>query len=106
MKNKIYVINRSAHDYSGAEKFGEIVYLSEGSINRYATNKIYRQMNDVLKNSKPDDYILLTGLTIMASIACSIFSVKHNRLNLLLFRPNDHSYAERRIVFNETENKE
>ncbi len=106
MKNKVYIINRASHDYSGAERFGEIVYLSEGPINRYATNKIYRQMNEVLKDSSPNDYILLTGLTIMATIACSIFSVLHNRLNLLLFRPASHTYAERRLVFNETNNKE
>ncbi len=106
MKNKVYVINRASHDYSGAERYGELVYLSDGPINRYATNKIYRMLSDVLKDSSPGDYILLTGLTIMTSIACSIFSVMHGRLNLLLFRPASYTYAERRLMFNEMNNKE
>jgi len=97
----VYIINRASHDYTEAEKYGNIVYLSEGSINRYATNKIYRQFNEILKDSSPDDYILLTGLTVMTSIACSIFAVKHGRLNLLIFRPNTFTYAERRLIINE-----
>lgn len=99
MKNKIYVINRASHDYSGAERWGELVYLSDGSVNRYATNKIYRIFEDVLSESSPNDYILLTGLTVMSSIATAIFAHKHSQLNLLIFRPNTHTYAERRLVF-------
>ena len=99
MKSKIYVINRAAHDYSGAERWGKLVYLSDGPVNRYATNKIYRAFEDVLSESSPEDYILLTGLTVMSSIATAIFAHKHSRLNLLIFRPNTHTYAERRLVF-------
>jgi hypothetical protein len=103
MKNKIYVINRASHDYSGASRYGEIVYLSDGPINLYATNKIYRQMHEKLKNSTPDDYILLTGLTVMSSIACAIFATKHHKLNLLIFKPETHTYVERRLVIREEE---
>ena len=98
MKSKIYVINRASHDYSGAERWGELVYLSDGPVNRYATNKIYRTFEDVLSESSPEDYIILTGLTVMSSIATAIFAHKHSRLNLLIFRPNTHTYAERRLV--------
>ena len=98
---KVYVINRSAHDYSGAERWGDIAFLSEGPVNRYATNKIYRMSKEVLAKSNPDDYILLTGLTVMAVIASAIFAVRHKRLNLLIFRPNSHSYVERRMVLDD-----
>lgn len=93
----IWVINRSAHDYSGAARWGEIKHLSEGPVNRYAAAKIFRLMNEPLKNSRPDDYILLTGLTIMSCIACAIFALRHKRLNFLIFRPQNHTYVERRL---------
>ena len=104
--NKVFVVNRGCHDHSDAERFGELVYLSEGSINRYATGKMYREFIEPLKKSGPEDYILTTGLTIMSVIACSIFARMHGRLNLLLFKslrkPDEESYyVERTVVLDE-----
>ena len=94
----VFVINRSSHDYSGAERWGTIKFLSSGPVNRYATNKMYRMFKEVLRDSNSDDYILLTGLTVMSVIATAVFALKHQRLNLLIFRPDNHSYVERRMV--------
>ena len=85
-KTKVYIVNKGGHDHSDAERFGELVYLSIGSINRYATSSIYRKFSLILKDSTKDDYILPTGLSIMTSIACAIFARIHGRLNLLLYR--------------------
>lgn len=85
MTRKVYVVNKGGHDISAAEKWGELVYLSRGSMNRYATSNIYRKFVRHLSQSSPGDFILLTGLTVMSAIACSIFARKHGRLNLLLF---------------------
>ena len=102
-KPTIWVINRSAHDYSGASRFGTIKFMSEGPINRYATSKIFRLLNDELVQSKKNDYILLTGLTVMACIACAIFALRHKSLNLLIFKPTNHTYVERRMDLSDLE---
>jgi hypothetical protein len=96
---KVYIVNRGGHDNSDAERFGEIVYLSEGLMNRYATTQIYRQFASILKNSHPGDFILVTGLSVMTAIACSIFSRKHGELNLLLFKSSSDGgrYVERSL---------
>jgi hypothetical protein len=100
----VWVINRSAHDYSGAARWGHVKYMSEGPVNRYATGKIFRLLNEPLRESRPNDYILLTGLTVMACIACSIFALRHKRLNLLIFRPATHTYVERRMNLEDLDN--
>jgi hypothetical protein len=82
----VYIVNKSIHDFSAAEEFGNLVYLSTGSINRFNTSRLYRLFYPVLKDSKEDDYILVTGLTIMNLVAAFIFTIKHKRLNLLLFK--------------------
>ena len=92
----VYIVNKSAHDFKPAEKFGKIVYLSEGPVNRYATNHMHRLFTDALQNSCPTDYIVPCSLNVMNSIACAIFSFKHGRLNLLLFRQG--KYLERTLV--------
>ena len=94
----VYVVSNSAHDFSEAKKFGKLIFLSEGAMNRYHCNNMTRQFDECLKNSTPDDYILLCGLSVMNSIACADFAFRHGRINLLLFRKG--RYVERNIVFN------
>ena len=103
---KVFIINRGGHDHSDAKRFGELVYLSEGVVNRYAITEMYREFVQVLKGSNEEDYILLTGLSVMSSLACAIFSRMHGRLNLLLYRatrtPGEQgSYIERTILIDE-----
>ncbi len=99
--NNVLVINKSSHDYSKAEEFGKLVFMSEGSMSRFAVSSIYRLFEPFINQSKPEDYILLGGLSIMCSIACSMFAVKHGRLNLLIYKPTPKKpgvYLERIVV--------
>ena len=93
----VYVVNRSAHDFSPAEKFGQIIFLSEGPMNRYSTNNMHRRFTEVMKDSSEHDYIVPCSLNVMNSIASSVFAVMHRRLNLLLFKEGE--YLERNMVF-------
>ena len=94
---KVFIVNQSCHDFSKAEKFGKLTFLSSGSVNRYATSKMFRAFEDEIKKSEKEDYILLSGMTIMSSIACAMFARKHKRLNLLLWKSRDKDYMERII---------
>ena len=103
---KVYIVNRGGHDHSDAERFGELVYLSRGAVNRYAVTEMYREFAQELKTSGPEDYILITGLSVMSSLACAIFARMHGRLKLLLYRAShtsgeQGSYVERTILIDE-----
>ncbi len=102
---KVYVISKSGHDYSKAQTFGELCYLSSGRQDRYDVNGLYRSFHDVLQHSSPDDYILLTGLPVMQGLAMSIMSHMHGRLNLLLFKGGrgDSFYLERNLILKDGE---
>ena len=97
---KIFVPNKSIHDFSSAEEFGDIIFLSEGNLNRYNTSKIYRLFYPIMKNSTPDDYLLVTGLPMANLVAAFILIKKHKRLNLLLFKSskNKKEYLERILI--------
>lgn len=94
---KVFIVNKSAHDFSAAEQFGDAVYLSEGPINRYSANHMHRVFSDIMKDSEAGDYIVPCSLNVMNSIACALFAVKHGRLNLLLFK--EGRYLERNMIF-------
>jgi hypothetical protein len=98
-KRKVYIVSRSSHDYSDAERFGEIVFLSNGPMNRYSITHMGRVFYEKLKYSGPDDYIVPTGLSIMTSVATSLFTFLHGgRVNYLLFKGG--KYEERNQDFN------
>ena len=99
---KIYVISDSGHDLSPAIKYGELVIMSKGYVDKYNTSQMVRTFAPYMVESKPNDFILISGPTVMSSIACSMFSAKHGKLNLLLWRAeqdgNDR-YLHRRLVY-------
>ena len=97
---KVYVVNKSSHNFSKASAFGEVVYLSEGRMSRYEPNKMARRFMEKMKDSQPDDYLLMCGLSTMNSIACALFAMKHETLNLLLYK--NGRYLERNLDFRTT----
>ena len=86
----VYIVNKSSHDFSPAEKFGRIVFLSQGPMNRYSTNNMVRMFTEAMEDSSPDDYIVPCSLNVMNSIACAIFACKHKKLNLLLYKNGEY----------------
>lgn len=93
---KVYLINDGGHDFSDAKRFGEVVVCTSGEVDRWDVSQMYRRLATAMKDSEPEDYLLLTSLTSLCSVACSIFAVKHNRLQLLLFK--DGRYVERTLL--------
>jgi hypothetical protein len=98
---RIYIVNKGCHDYSSAEEYGTLVFLSRDMYSRFSTGKIFRVFREIMRDSDPEDFILISGLSVMSSIACAIFSAKHQRVNLLLYNSGpqmeDH-YVKRTIV--------
>jgi len=100
---KVFVINKSCHDFSAAEGYGELVFMTEGSVDRFNTSKMFRIFKPFLDASSPEDYLLLTGMTIMCAVACSMFASRHGKINLLLYkerRGGDSLYLEKTVVLN------
>ena len=101
---KVYITNKGGHDFSPAEPYGTFIYLSKGSINRYSVGRMYRQFATGMKHATEQDFILLTSLCVMNIIACVIFALKFQRLNLLLFK--NGGYVERKIDFSSLDEME
>lgn len=101
--SKVYVVNKGAHDYSKAERFGELIYCTDGNLSKFDLNQMFRELSAAMKEAQPDDWILLTSLTTLCSVACAIFGRRFGRLNILVFKDDD--YVERRIILNDNPTK-
>ena len=100
----VWVVNRSTHDFSGAERFGELRFLSEGLLRKRNVAFMVRKFERALVCSSGEDFLLPTSLTIMCMIAAVCFVRRHGRLNLLIFE--DGKYKARTIVFGSEEEGE
>ena len=96
MPAKVFIPNKGGHDHSQAERFGELVYVTEGFINKWDTGEMYRAWADKLEDSDSGDYILMTSLTSLCSVGSACFAFKHGSLNILLYKDGD--YIERKLL--------
>lgn len=99
MARKVFIVNRSAHDFKPAEQFGELHYLSEGLLRKRNVTFMARKFAEGLANSDEHDYILPTALTVMSLVAALVFAQKHGRVNLLLYEGG--KYKARTLVLEE-----
>ena len=94
---RVYVPNRGTHDYSDAWKFGDLVFCTDGALNRKDLKTMHSELARAMQDSTAEDYILMTSLSSLCSIACSLFVFWHGRLNILLFE--DGQYIEKTLKF-------
>lgn len=98
-KRTVYILNRDAHDYSPAQEFGHLTFITDGPIDRFAASHLYRQVHEAMRDSDPDDLIVIGSLPILSMIAGSYFVNLHGRLNLLIYGARDKKYVERTLDF-------
>ena len=69
----------------GAAKYGEFKFLlPELSQMIFSPGPLIFKLRNLLKNFKPDDYLLLTGDPAIIGVACSIVSdITHGKYNVL-----------------------
>lgn len=103
IKRKVFIPNiGSGHDFSEAEKYGELVPITSGWVNPFETGVLMRKWKKALEDSSPEDYIVVTSLPILCMIGASLFVRMHGKLNLLLYSQQG-KYRKRTIMMEELE---
>ena len=97
----VWVPNRGIHDYSDAERFGDVMLLTEGRIQRFAVGSLFQEIKEGLEEALSYDYLLVSSLSIVTSIATAILAHKFGRINYLMFC--DGAYIERNIILDNPE---
>ena len=103
-QSNIYVVADGMHDYSSAKVFGKLIFVSEEFIPKLDVTKMARVFAPFVESSHASDFIVQGGPNVMLSLLCSMFALKHGRLNLLIFSKD--GYRKRSIVFKREEDDE
>jgi len=94
--SKVFVINKGPHDYSPAEKYGELVYLTEGPVDKFDLYENKRRIQAILLFFNSDDYILLTGLASLHFITGFVLGCTgYERVKVLVYQ--DGQYIEKEV---------
>ncbi len=48
-----------------------------------------------MADSEPDDYIIISGLSVLVAVAAATMAYKHGKVNFLIFRNGE--YVERNV---------
>lgn len=91
-QKRVWITNYAGHDYEKAKPFGELKYLTKGFIDFKSLDRIKFLVAQEIADSSPDDYLLLSGTSLVCAIASVLFYALHGRVNILNFDKNTDSY--------------
>jgi hypothetical protein len=100
---RVYVPSKSAHNFDDAKQFGELVYLTEGVLNRIQINNVYRIVAAALAGADRNDYLLITGPTTVNAVAASILGYRFGQVNYLIFDGYAGRYVSKPIYIDKLE---
>ncbi len=95
---KVFILSDGGHDYSDAERFGELVYCTESVIRKDDIAQMYRELTQAFKEhgASPGDFILISSLASMCSVAAGILAYQFGELHFLLYK--DGQYVQRDLI--------
>ena len=100
-KIDVYITNDYGYDLSDAYNFtkgeGKLIPITEGKVSIQHVEKLTNKMMFILKEMTEDDYLLISGNSIIASLASALVFNKFKKLKMLIFDAREHKYLERSI---------
>ena len=90
--NKVYIVNSAGHDFSKAEKYGELVPVVQGHINVFRPDRSLFTITEGLAGFTEDDYLLLSGNTFGNVIAALFLGRQFATIKLLVYDAKNNDY--------------
>jgi hypothetical protein len=84
-------------DYTPAAKYGAIRGITRGNYPIYKTNRLIEEIIEPLLESKPDDFLVLSGSSVICALCVAIWFQIHDDLKVLLHDRSNNSYIERHL---------
>ena len=94
---KVYIVNDANYDYSKAEQYGELVYVTRGKLPIFRTSTVRVMLEKGLVKFTKDDYLLISGPTIVSIMAATILYNKFDTVKFLVFDAKQQDYVVRHI---------
>lgn len=81
--NTVWIVNYAGHEYLPAIRYGKFKYVTKGYVSFQSLDRVKFQIAEALIDSKPDDYLLLSGTTTICVIAAIVWYQMHKKIKIL-----------------------
>ena len=90
----VWIVNNSGHDFSPAYEYGDnLYYLTNGRVNIFKTHKVINEIKGKMQNFRKDDWLLLSGNSILCVIAVQVALAMYGQVKVLIYNAITGSYA-------------
>ncbi len=90
--SKVYVVNSAGHDFSKAEKYGELIPVVKGHVNVFRPDRSLFTITEGLADFQEEDYLLLSGNTFGNVIAALFLGNIIKKIKLLVYDAKNNDY--------------
>ena len=94
---KVYIVNNANHDYSKAEQYGELVYVTRGKLPIFKTSTVRTMLEKGLVKFTKNDYLLISGPAIVSVMAATVLYNKFDTVKFLVFDAKQQDYVVRHL---------
>lgn len=91
---RVFVANFAGHDYTKAEQYGELVFITKGFISFQSLDRVKYQVALSVAESHSDDWLALSGTNIVNVLAAVLWFSMHRTVKILNFDKNTGKYRE------------
>jgi hypothetical protein len=96
--SKVYIANDPGTlDFSGAKQFGELVFITKGTVDIFNPDRLMRDIHIKLKDWDAEDYLLLSGSIVISFLTALMLQTKNVRL--LIFDSKSRKYVCRTLGY-------
>jgi hypothetical protein len=82
---KVWVANFGGHNYSTAEEFGELNFLTRGYVSLGSLDRLFYDVAQSINKTHREDYLLLSGLLAINAVAALTWMHVHSKVKLLVW---------------------
>jgi len=79
----VWIVNYAGHEYLPAIRYGRFRYVTKGYVSFQSLDRVKFQIANELMDSKPEDYLLLSGTTTICVIAAIVWYQMHKKIKIL-----------------------
>ncbi len=95
----VFVVANRHPEIEIAREWGTLEYLSHFPIPKFSTDMMRELFGRKLSLAKREDYILVSGLSVMSGIAIGIMVKRFGVVNMLLYSKPQGKYVLRKVEF-------
>lgn len=93
----VYAVNYSALNYSNAEQFGEVVYMTKGVLDLDKLDYYDSIISKYLQDSVEEDMLLFSGSNLVCGIALKNWLKLHPTCTVLYWEKKKREYCKKVI---------